>query len=94
MPIYRKKPSVVEAWQYVPGDSTPGVCRCTAAGLGPHVHTIHAGQPVALEPGDYVVVEPDGEHYYPVKAAIFHTTYDRVEREEHAAGRAERCAGF
>jgi hypothetical protein len=44
----------------------------------PHVHTIHAGQLVNLELGDFVIPEPDGEHFYPCKPDIFEKTYEAV----------------
>ena len=55
-----------------------GVCRCEKE-ASPHLHTIHEGQTVRLEPGDYVLPEPDGEHFYPVKAAIFEKNYEPAD---------------
>lgn len=80
MAKFRKKPVVVEAAQFVLGEderAVPGVCRCY--GGWPHVHTIHSNQPIALESGDWILPEPDGEHYYPVKPDIFVATYEPVE---------------
>jgi hypothetical protein len=34
---------------------------------------------VLLEVGDYIIPEPDGEHYYPCKPDIFEKTYERVD---------------
>lgn len=50
---------------------------CYASGnTQPHVHTIHDNQLVVLEVGDFIIPEPDGEHYYPCKPAIFAATYE------------------
>jgi hypothetical protein len=83
MPKYRKKPVVIEAEQYVAyGRLVRGMCNsisCYTAGNNePHVHTIHAGQLVNLEIGDYVIPEPDGEHFYPCKPDIFAATYEAI----------------
>lgn len=42
------------------------------------VITIH-GQRTRVEFDDWIVTEPDGEHYYPVKPDIFEQTYEAVE---------------
>jgi hypothetical protein len=86
---YRKKPVVIDAERFTgKGDDVRGICRCRLAGAkgaefeltdrGPHVHTIHGGQPVLVEPGDMIIPEPDGEHFYPCKPDIFAATYDAV----------------
>jgi hypothetical protein len=72
MKQYRSKPKIVNAEQWYPGREVPGVF--------PHpngyfVTTIH-NQRVFLTPGDFVVQEPDGEHYYPVKPDIFKASYE------------------
>lgn len=83
---FRKKPIFVEAEQFKLGEPIPrGICfgihRGYACGCGdqPHVHTIHAGQHVAVSPGDWILPEPDGEHFYPVKPDIFQATYEPAE---------------
>jgi hypothetical protein len=89
MPMYRRKPGrPVEAHQWQPGTRPPGVCPgsdglhvCTKHHDGPgpaHVHTIHAGHVVYLEPGDWVLPEPDGHGFYPIRAAVFATCYEPV----------------
>lgn len=80
---YRKKPVVTEAEQYTEyGVLVKGMCdsvSCFTSGNNkPHVHTIHDGQIVNLEIGDYVIPEPDGKHYYPCKPDIFEKTYEKV----------------
>lgn len=81
---YRKKPVVIEAAKYTEyGKLVKGMCNsisCFTAGNNePHVHTIHNGQTVNLEIGDYIIPEPDGEHFYPCKKDIFEKTYDKVD---------------
>lgn len=78
---YRKKPVMIDAEQYVEcGKLVLGMCNsrsCFVAGNNkPHVHTIHDNQIVNLEIGDFVIPEPDGIHFYPCKADIFHATYE------------------
>ncbi len=83
MAKYRKKPVEVEAEQYVKyGGLVKGMCNSRTCFLGtcnePHVHTIHDNQLVLLEIGDWIIPEPDGEHYYPCKPDIFERTYEKV----------------
>lgn len=83
MAKFRKKPVVIEAEQYVAhGKLVKGMCNsmsCYGAGnIEPHVHTIHDNQMVVLEVGDFIIPEPDGEHFYPCKPDIFAATYDPV----------------
>ena len=80
---FRKKSVVIEAEQYVEyGKLVKGMCNsisCFTAGNNkPHVHTIHGGQIVNLEIGDWIIPEPDGKHFYPVKPDIFKATYEPV----------------
>lgn len=83
---FRKKPVVVEAEQFFrmkfplakgvlydmfdyPDGQKPGRF---------HVITIH-GQETAIVDGDWIIAEPDGEHYYPCKPDIFEATYEPVD---------------
>lgn len=85
---FRKKPVVIEAVQFT-GADVAGLCRCRLYGMpgrerelldrGPHVHTIHGGQPVFVEPGDWILPEPDGRHFYPVQPAIFAAAYESAD---------------
>lgn len=84
MSAYRKRPIVIEAEQYTSyGKLVRGMCnsRCcySNGNTEPHVHTIHNGQIVNLEIGDFVIPEPDGIHFYPVKPDIFQATYEPIE---------------
>jgi hypothetical protein len=82
---YKSKPRTIEAEQFSEFSSAPlkGVCgygnSCPTGYLGGlHVHTIHNNQVVLIEDKDYVVPEPDGIHYYPVKPEIFEKNYEPV----------------
>lgn len=80
---YQSKPVIVEAEQFVGGLKAlklRGVCAKPKCNMGgPHVHTIHNNQAVLLEVGDYILPEPDGVHFYPVKPDIFQAKYERIE---------------
>lgn len=83
---YRKKPIVIEASQYTEyGKLVKGMCNsksCFDVGnTEPHVHTIHDNQIVILEVGDFIIAEPDGEHFYPCRPDIFAMTYEKVKEE-------------
>jgi hypothetical protein len=73
---YRKRPIVVEATQWFPGANIPGVYFDNYADRY-YVMTIH-GQNAYLDPGDWVITEPDGIHHYPCKPDIFDQTYERL----------------
>lgn len=87
MPKFRKKPVEIEAEQYIEyGKLVKGMCNSISCHCEhredhkkPHVHTIHDNQLVVLEVGDWVIPEPDGEHFYPCKPEIFKVTYELVE---------------
>ena len=76
MPKFRKKPVVIDAEQFNGHNDPPGVFR-RPEDHTPYVVTIH-GQRVYLSPGDWVVPEPDGVHYYPIKDEVFQNTYEAV----------------
>ena len=77
---YRKKPIVVEAEQWFPGQNTPGVQEQWLKGLPTRYYVVTAhGQRVYLKPGDWVIAELDGEHYYACRPEIFAATYDPAE---------------
>lgn len=81
MPKFVKIPVEIEAkqWTLSPGDAFKcdewpmvkfdhGTGQC-------YLETIHAGQRVNLEKGDWILPEPDGVHFYPCKPDIFAATY-------------------
>ncbi len=76
---YRKKTVIIEANQFLLGEPIPkGVCFGWTCGISDqaHVHTIHDGQHVMIEFGDWIIPEPDGEHFYPCRDDIFKRTYE------------------
>lgn len=79
---YQKKPVIIEAEQFKGDPKQKGVCTCGVlmegiiGGCQPHLHTIHQGQRVDLEIGDWIIPEPDGIHYYPCKNGVFERTYE------------------
>lgn len=77
MSKYRKRPVIVEAVQFdgTRANDPPGVFR--RSGGPAYVVTIH-DQRVFLTPGDWIIPEPGGVHYYPVKPDIFEDTYEKV----------------
>lgn len=80
---FRKISLEIEAEQYKEyGKLVKGMCNsqsCFTSGNNkPHVHTIHKGQIVNLEVGDWIIPESDGVHYYPCKPDIFEKTYEKV----------------
>lgn len=84
MPKFRKKPVVIEAWQYSATATIPrGVCHgllyCDSDDARPHLHTMHDNQRVDLVDGDWIIPEPDGVHFYPCKPDVFAATYEPVE---------------
>lgn len=77
MANFIKKSVVIEAEQYQGDPFTKGLCPHGGNGK-PHVHTIHNNQIVNIEIGDWIIPEPDGEHFYPCKPDIFRATYEEV----------------
>lgn len=79
---FRKKPVIVEAEQFfydqlpIKGVFYPRTTEDGRTYLGDaFVITAH-DQRVYLSDGDWILPEPDGEHYYPVKDDIFKATYE------------------
>lgn len=72
---FRSKPKVIDAEQYLPGQQ-----RSLPRGLHPanvreeaaHPYVITAqNQRVYVEPGEWIVDEGDGAHFYPIADDIF-----------------------
>jgi len=95
MAKFRKKPTVIEAWQWngEKEGEMPGVCQCDSNSC-PHLHTAHEntvndrGQLVFLSPGDWIIPEVKmAGRYYPCKPNVFEETYEAVEEiEQEDAG--------
>ena len=85
MPKFRKRPVEIDAEQFVPNKHVPrgmklwpdengAIPRDMSWGF---VITIH-GQRQHVQAGDWIVIEPDGVHHYPIKPDIFEATYEPV----------------
>jgi hypothetical protein len=79
---FRRKPVVVEAALFdgLPSNDPPGVCR-REEDMSPYVVTIH-DQRCYVSPGDWIIREPDGVHYYPCKPDVFEALYEAADSEE------------
>lgn len=79
---YRKKPVVVEAKQWWPGQRIEGVENVSGQNcghvppLGPHIHTLEGT--LEVSPGDWVIKGVAGE-LYPCKPDIFALTYEPID---------------
>lgn len=93
MAKYISIPRVIEAEQY----DGAGLCNgmfihtfyCTPTYTDTEVKTYDApavktinGNIAKVEPGDFIIQEPDGIHYYPCKEEIFKASYHKV-KDEH-----------
>lgn len=72
---YRSKPTEITAWKWMGDPKMPGVCTCGEK-TKPHLHTMHDGQAVELEVGDWIVPEPMPDRYYPIKSEVFERKYE------------------
>lgn len=81
MGSYRRKVTVTEAEQWLGNNPVRGQCWLRGCVGWPyaHVHTMHDNQAVRLGLGDWVLPEPDGEHYYPVADSFFKANYEAVD---------------
>lgn len=75
MARYRTKPKEKVAEQWQPGKTIPGVHYKRGRAF---VITIH-GQETLIAPGDFIVQEPDGIHYYPCKPDIWLAGHELIE---------------
>jgi hypothetical protein len=82
---FRKRPVIVEAEQFfyskppIKGVYYPPLSEDGKTYIGDaFVITIH-DQRFYLQNGDWILPEPDGEHFYPVKDDIFQATYEAIE---------------
>lgn len=70
MPLFRSKPKVIDAVQYKECEEAlpRGVHKDN--GGGRYVETIQ-GQRVPVKPGEWIVDEGDGKHFYPISDEVF-----------------------
>lgn len=71
---FQRKPTFVEAEQFLHPATAPMGVYVGEKGAA-WVMTIHL-QKVFLQPGDWILPESDGEHYYPVKDSEMKRLYD------------------
>lgn len=79
MPKYRKRPVIVEAEQWWPGKSVPGVIEEEYRD-GDQVFPAYIRTPEGthgVSPGDWIITGVRGERY-PCKPDIFEMTYEPV----------------
>lgn len=77
MPHYRRKPTVIDAVQFTDATAPPrGVMFHHI--FAKHFVTTIQGQDVFVSPGEWIVVEADGEHHYPIADATFRELYDPI----------------
>lgn len=87
---YRRKPTIVEAEQFflgrlpwpkgvIDGRIIPFIAQDRMSCTLPYVQTIHSGQPVLVQDGDWIIAESDGQHYYPCKAEVFTASYELAD---------------
>lgn len=85
MPKFISIPKVIDAEQYTGDQTLHGVCtelldiQSNCYLMKPHVHTAHDNQRVFLEISDWIVPEPNGKGFYPIKNDIFVKSYRPFE---------------
>jgi hypothetical protein len=80
MPKFRTKTREIEAEQFIEGKlplpfSGHHPPACCLGSNGWYVTTIH-GHATPIADGDWIVPEPDGEHFYPIKPEVFEANYE------------------
>ena len=82
MAKFRKKPVVIDAYQFTPELNQPwpsGVMEDKNSPTGYSIGTLeNVAQGHEVTPGDWIITGVKGEKY-PCKDAIFRETYERVE---------------
>lgn len=81
MPMFRKKPVVIEAWEWTAKmdsghESWPPIPVSRIDGGPPIIKTLEGDLKVSI--GDWIIKGVKGE-FYPCKPDIFEKTYDRVD---------------
>lgn len=76
---YMSKPREIDAEQFVDVFNPPrGVKTRESAGTRYHVVETIQGRFVSVYPGEWIVDEGDGEHFYPIKDDVFRDRYEAV----------------
>jgi hypothetical protein len=82
MSRFRRRVSVIEAVQWFPGQSHPGIRWPEVNGQidkGRPFVTTAQGQPAYLTEGDWIIAEAMPGRYYPCVQTVFAATYDPAE---------------
>ena len=74
---FRKRPVEIEAVQFTGELPFPNGVLIAPLNGRAYVTTVHL-QRVYVEPGDWIIPESDGVHFYPCKPDIFAATYEEV----------------
>jgi hypothetical protein len=78
MAKFRKKPVVIEAEQYNGNNNPLNACKIDKNGRS-YLETMHDGQTVILESGDWVIPDGKPNTFYPCKPDVFERTYEPVD---------------
>lgn len=78
MPKFRKKPVVIEAEQFNGSNNPFGACKVEQQTGKSYIETMHDGQTVVLEVGDWVIPDGKPNTFYPCKPDVFEKTYEAV----------------
>lgn len=83
MPLFIKKPEVVEAVRWLGEVGTPACVRRSFIPLpDPNFAVVDGISGVhTIRPGDWVVMRPNGDNY-PVREELFHEIYEPAPEEE------------
>ena len=77
---FRKKPIVIDAWQFEKGENFPATYPFIWTGEGElKIETLEGDMTVS--PGDWIIKGVQGE-FYPCKPDIFEATYELVLKDE------------
>jgi hypothetical protein len=80
MPIFKRKPTLVDAEQFLDPDNPPRGVEIThlddpSMNRRHHVTTMQ-GRQVDVSVGEWIVAEADGVHFYPIANAEFERIYE------------------
>jgi hypothetical protein len=73
MPLYRRKPTIVDAEQFENPDKPP---RGVLFNFPSHYVVTMQGRAITVSVGEWIVAEPDGEHFYPIADSQFREIYE------------------
>ncbi len=74
--LYKNKPRIIKAVQWLPGIEVPGVTEDN----GDYFVTTIQGQQVKISPGEWIIQESDDIHYYPCSNSQFQKLYEPINK--------------